>query len=185
MEADQPPLIDAVCKLIDYDPETGALTWKRRGIEWFSDCKRPDVIMKSWNAKHCGKPALNVDNQGYRQGWFLGRKTLKAHHAAWAIYHGEWPDRAIDHINGVRDDNRIANLRLASVAQNCANRSYSHAGYHGVQKRKNGEWMARIKKGGVSRYLGQFKTEVEAAKAYDQAARDLHGEFARPNFPMG
>ena len=93
----------------------------------------------------------------------------------------------VDHVNGDGLDNRRANLRPASTAQNARNRSRpstNRSGFKGVSwVRDRGHWRAGIKVDGRSLNLGSFADPVEAAKAYDEAARRLHGKFARPNFP--
>ena len=93
----------------------------------------------------------------------------------------------VDHINGNGLDNRRCNIRLATCAQNSRNRrsligSTSH--YLGVSWHKtNLRWQAQIQAEGRQIHLGVFVDEVDAAKAYDDAARLYHGEFARLNFP--
>lgn len=90
----------------------------------------------------------------------------------------------VDHINGDSLDNRRANLRLCTHAQNMQNRWYrtSCVGYRGVQPKKR-RFRAQIFTGGRHLRLGTFADPIEAARAYDAAARRLHGEFARLNFP--
>lgn len=91
----------------------------------------------------------------------------------------------VDHINGVRDDNRLANLRWATRSQNNGNlRVGSGASqYRGVVKGQNGRWAAQIGKMGKHVFLGEYLTQEEAARAYDREARAYFGEFARLNFP--
>jgi len=90
----------------------------------------------------------------------------------------------IDHINGSGLDNRRANLRLATVAQNAWNTKprKSRAGLKGVAfaKDKN-RWRASIVVNGSRKYLGYFKSPADAARAYDKAASAFYGNFARPN----
>lgn len=93
----------------------------------------------------------------------------------------------VDHINGNKLDNRRSNLRLATASQNRANKGKivnNTSGYKGVSL-SGKKWAADIAMNKVKVRLGRFDTPEEAAKAYDQAARELHGEFARPNFPVG
>jgi len=91
----------------------------------------------------------------------------------------------VDHINRDGLDNRKANLRICSHAENIRNQighSMSFSKFKGVVRHKNA-WQSQIGFAGKYIYLGRFENEVDAAKAYDEAAKDLHGEFARLNFP--
>lgn len=89
----------------------------------------------------------------------------------------------VDHISGERLDNRRANLRVATLAQNNANRG-SRAPYKGVHLyRRSGKWSAQIRCQRVIYYLGVYPDPETAAKVYDAAARHYHGAFARTNFP--
>lgn len=98
----------------------------------------------------------------------------------------------VDHINGNGLDNRRANLRLCKRKENNRNRTkgLERAGrtcssrYKGVcWKRAKSTWVAQISVDGVSRHLGYYACEVDAARAYDKAAAEHYGEFARLNFP--
>jgi hypothetical protein len=93
----------------------------------------------------------------------------------------------VDHINNDGLDNRRVNLRLATIAENNQNRrgpTGKSSRYKGVAWDNRGKrWRARISANKKIILLGSFKSEIEAAKAYDAAARKYHGRFASPNFP--
>jgi len=96
----------------------------------------------------------------------------------------------VDHINHNGLDNRKANLRLATHSQNCCNRRKTSTGtwsrYKGVSWRIHDKcWTAAIKINSQTKFLGRFRHEVEAAKAYDAAAHKYYGEFAALNFENG
>ena len=124
---------------------------------------------------------LRENEKGYYRIELGGRRYF-AHRLAWYLHYGEWPSAMIDHINGDRKDNRIANLRLANQSQNSANaKRYSNnsTGYKGVSERRPGQFRASVRKDGKLRHLGTFSTPEAAYDAYVEAANDLHGSFAR------
>ena len=94
-----------------------------------------------------------------------------------------------DHVNGNGLDNRRDNLRVASKRQNMANRAKRSgftSAFLGVSVFRDGRWIAKIRDGSrLQRHLGVFDTEAEAARAYNAAASEVHGEFARLNVVDG
>jgi hypothetical protein len=93
-----------------------------------------------------------------------------------------------DHRNGNGLDNQRSNLRAATAAQNAMNRrirSDNRSGFKGVTwDRQRHHWKALIYSGGRARHIGYYDIPEDAALAYDAAAIELFGEFARPNFPL-
>lgn len=134
--------------------------------------------------QNCGRANIGQTANGKdRDGYIVvtvNKKLYRAHRLVWLYVYGEMPSVDIDHINRVRDDNRIENLRLATKSQNAKNRSKrkdSTNKYKGVQKSGNG-WIAVLQKDGQRCYLGYFKNEEDAAKAYQEFATFTNKEFA-------
>ena len=101
------------------------------------------------------------------------------HRMIWAWHYGSTEGKCIDHINGVKDDNRIENLRLATVTENQHNRKVnknSTTGVKGVSLRGD-KYLAYIKVNKRQCHLGSYETLAEAAAAYHGAAILAQGEF--------
>lgn len=154
-----------------YEPETGKLFWLPRVPSMFPDntCGGAAALSKAWNTRYAGKEALTGRNvHGYSRGPVFS-KTYTAHQVAWALHYGEWPAQAIDHINGDRTDNRIANLRCVTVAENARNqrlRADNSSGTAGVRpSRWASRWEAHITHDYRRIHLGTFNTKEEAVAA--------------------
>jgi hypothetical protein len=108
-----------------------------------------------------------------------------AHRVAMAIITGGWEFSHVDHINGDKLDNRAANLRSCTNAENTRNskpRIGGHSKYKGVSWNKgNAKWVAYICRDGRNIHLGCFDNEADAALAYNRASIDIHGEYGRLN----
>lgn len=158
-------------QLLDYDPETGVLTWRHRALQFFAD----EGSQRKWNTRYAGKPAFTADDgAGYRPGTILYHKC-RAHRVAWAMHYGRWPTKIIDHINQDRGDNRICNLREVDDLDNRRNCRKSKANTSGVtgvswwpQRRK---WVAQIMVNRRRKCLGYFDTIEDAAAARKAAER--------------
>lgn len=134
------------------------------------------------NTGPAGSNAGCKNSMGYFRISIDGVSYL-SHRLAWLYVYGEWPKDEIDHINGDQADNRIANLRLASRAQNSQNKRvprHNTSGFKGVSiNRKSGKWVAMIQVASKQMYIGRFNTKEEAHAAYCTAAAKFFGEFAR------
>lgn len=155
---------EALRALVHYDPESGVFTW----------------LDASSSGRVLGERAGGVARFGYRKIALMGRQYFE-HRVAWFYVHGEWPEDVIDHINGVPDDNRLANLRAANAEINAQNRrrarSDSQVGLMGVLALGVGKWVARISAGGKTKHLGTFRDPAAAHAAYLQAKRRVHPGF--------
>jgi hypothetical protein len=167
--------------LLRYEPGTGDLFWRKRP-RWLFPSQNACAV---WNSRRAGKKAFATQNVwGYRRSKLL-KHSASGHRVAWAIFHGEWPECQIDHINRDPGDNRIANLRVATPAENRRNSvgRGKASTFCGVTKDR-GKWKSRCTDSlGKLRSLGRFGCEEDAARAYDAFASREHGEFARLNFP--
>jgi hypothetical protein len=129
-----------------------------------------------------------VTEQGYIK-ITINRKGYKAHRLAWLYVYGYLPDGPIDHINNVRIDNRICNLRVVSTQDNVRNSVVRKAKKSGLlkgvthYKQKPNKFVARIRVDGKQCNLGVFDSEIEAHAIYCQEAKKHFGEFA--NFGYG
>lgn len=176
MAAKPLPSQEVLRQLLDYDPETGAFTWKPRGPEWFYDGAKQKArdFAARWNSAYAGKPALSALSDGYRCGTLLG-VGVSAHRIAWVWWHGKEAD-SIDHINGNTSDNRITNLRSVTKAENARNhkrRKDNASGFVGIHKGKWGRWIVQVQ----GKHHACFPCLGQAIKARKEAER-RHGFHA-------
>lgn len=158
----QLPSQEYLRSILNYDPETGALTWKHRP-------DMPDV----WNARFAGQAAGGMKPGGYIHVGIDGQSYL-AHRVIWAWMHEDPGDRLVDHRNTVRNENWLDNLRCATSSQNQRNRAGK--GKAGLPKGveldpRSGKFRAVVS-------LGSFDTAEEAGAAYERVAAFAFGEFA-------
>lgn len=152
--------IHRVLELLSFDPKTGLFTWK--------------VATRNTKPGELAGHVCRV--HGYR---LIGidRRVYAAHRLAWLVTVGCWPSGPIDHINGDRIDNRIANLREATPSENLQNQEFPRGSnpHLGVSWQKSrGKWRADICVNHQQRFLGRFDTQEEARVAYLDAKRALH-----------
>jgi hypothetical protein len=146
--------------LISYDPLSGLFK---------------NVVDRPPRAK-ADAPAGTVDDLGYI-AISLGGRVYAAHRLAWIMSTGHWPTGEIDHMNGIRTDNRLCNLRDVTKTENRRNlrrpQKDNTTGYLGVTRLKN-RFLAQIKVDYARISLGVFDTPQEAHAAYVEAKRRLH-----------
>lgn len=144
---------------LDYNPETGLLNWIKRN----------------------GQVAGSKTPVGYITIGINGSSYL-AHRIAFLMAHKYLP-KQVDHINGIKDDNRELNIRDSTHGQNSQNRpkfKNNASGYKGVSL-NGSNWVAELRSNKKRIYIGIYTCKHEAAKAYNEAALKYHGEFAYLN----
>lgn len=153
--------LEELQKHLTYDPTTGDFRWASYGR------KRKNGALATTESN--GYRTLNLENRTYR-----------AHRVAWLFITGEWPKQEIDHINGIRNDNRAVNLRDVSRAENLQGartlnprNKTGHTGVHWNTKKNC--YTAAIMRNGVNKFLGCFDTLDEAV-----AARTNHCDISAP-----
>ena len=142
-----------VMERLSYDSRTGLFKWKSEVAK---------------NVPKGSKAGSLQKKDGYVRIQILGRK-YRAHRLAWLIVYGSFPPDQIDHINGIRHDNRISNLRAVTHAENNRNRALdirNKSGYTGITyNKKTNKWIAQI--GGTRKRvnLGHFGNKEDAIEA--------------------
>jgi hypothetical protein len=152
-------------RLFDYNPNTGDLTWK----------------VGKRNGKTAGTRGQFGTNVVIGSVRSRTARNYKAHRIIWKLVCGVDPVETIDHINCDPFDNRLLNLRAASMSEQAYNQRVSKdntSGYKGVST-KNGRFVAQINIGGKPVYLGLFDNPEEGHKLYTRLAKAIRGSFAR------
>jgi hypothetical protein len=151
--------------ILDYDHEKGIFYWK---------------ISKSSRAQK-GKQAGYIHCYGYRI-ISIDKKNYQEHRLVWLFNHGVWPKNMLDHINGIRDDNRICNLREANIYQNNYNaklRKDNTSGVKGVTWNKwNKKWHVQMRHNGKNKFYGYFEDLELAELVINEIRKKYHGEYA-------
>lgn len=168
-------------ELFSYNPATGELRHRERDRKWFV----ADWSWKKWNREYVGQIAgVSTNTSGHKGTSLVFGRQETQHRIIWEMVYGQPAENDIDHVNGVKTDNRLINLRAATRAQNVANSgrySSNTTGFDGVAVHtcRDGtiRWTAAC--GG---YVGLYDSPEEAANARDRAAVTKYGPFARLNF---
>lgn len=170
---------DYIRRLFDCHPDDGHLVWRDRPDTDFIS----SGAWKAWNTKYSGKKA---GYSGYK-GYFVVRidgHNYMAHRLIWTHVYGEIEDGFfVDHADRNPTNNRISNLRLATISQNCFNTGFSsknRSGARGVHITRHGKFFSRIVHKGASIYLGTYETLEEASEVYNKEAAKRFGEFFDP-----
>lgn len=145
--------------ILHYDQETGNWTY---------------LVDRGRNGRK-GSLAGSLSHDGYWRILVNGKQYL-SHRLAFFYMTGEWPRDQVDHIDGIKLNNKWSNLREATASQNNRNKKVNgknKSGIKGVSAARDGRFRAYI-------CLGTFATKEEAKQVYDEAAKKLHGEFYRP-----
>lgn len=145
--------LERLHEVLDYDPITGSFMW----------------LVARGNRARGSIACRRISRQGYFRIRVDG-KLYQAHRLAWFYTHGYWPPDDVDHINQIKTDNRLTNLRLATRSENNQNRKGDPLGVRFEGRR----WQARISLLGETIYLGSFLTFEEARYSYLEARRELH-----------
>lgn len=159
-------------KLLIYIPKYGVFVWRVR--------KGTNPGIKTWNKRFAGTAAAGyTDKNGY---CFLSINNVKflVHRLVWLYVNGSFPPEEIDHVNGIRSDNRIINLRESTRSQQNFNRRLtekSSTGRVGVSLFR-GKYRARIQIHGKKYYLGTFDSIESASAVYQDKSRELFGDYS-------
>lgn len=172
---------EEVSALLTYEPETGVFRWKERPKEMFSirecDCG-------IWNKNNAGKVAGSKTNRGYLR-IKIGGVPYLSHRLAWLLMTGAWPELEIDHINGIKTDNRWLNLRAADRIINLANMGLyknNRSGIHGViWVESKARYEVSIQRFGKTHYLGRYTDFFEACctRKSAECAMGFHANHGR------
>lgn len=137
-------------------------------------------VTRSNNAK-VGNKSGNKRPDGYIK-ISIGGKNYRAHRIIWALHYNKWPQKQIDHINGIRDDNRIENLREADYSENSmngSNWSNNKSGIKGVRWREDmNRYVGFVGMNRKQKHVGTFTNIEDAIEAVRKVREEMHGEFA-------
>lgn len=143
-------------------------------------CYDPDTGLFTWRVKRGGKAtAGSIAGASDVHGYIVIRLDgvlYKAHRLAWYHTHGAWPAKNLDHINRIKSDNRIKNLRPVDQSLNMhnANRKAGESGTVGIAwDRGRRKWCARVKIDYATKFLGRFDTKAAAVKARKDAVKKI------------
>lgn len=151
---------NVLIELLEYDADTGKLFWKKRDKKWFKN----ERIANAWNTQHSLKECFCIKSHEYLAGTIFKKRYL-THRIIWLLIYGEYPDQ-IDHINGIKTDNRLINLRNVTKSVNMTNTKISSVNTTGTVgiywSKSSKKWFSRIQKNKKVIHLGFFDDKEEA-----------------------
>lgn len=160
--------LDRLKSLLKYNPDDGLFTWIKKPAARSNRIKPGDIA--GCRKNDSGYIVINIDGSSFR-----------AHRLAWFYVHGYWPDGNIDHINNIKDDNRICNIREASDSENGWNTgkpSTNTSGVKGVSwEKQTKKWLAQCWVSGKHYRVGRFSSFDAAVDAMAKFRERHHGEF--------
>ena len=163
---------------MDYNPKTGVCTWRKRPRHHFET----DSKYRSINSRCAGQKMGTPNKAGGYLVVRINKRLYRLHRLIYLWMTGDLP-YFVDHMNRNTQDNRWNNLRAATHSQNQANNGRRRTlPYRGITLRRS-KYVAQCSYKGRPQYLGSFNNMEDAARAYDQRAKQLFGEFAVLNFP--
>jgi len=147
----QNPTIEELRGFFNYHIKSGTLTWADKAPRGATP----------------GAEAGTLEAHGYRRV-SIGGRLFRTHRIVWAVVTGAWPEFEVDHINGIRDDNRMCNLKAVTSSENSRNMKRfctNTSGVAGVAwMSSRNKWRARIQVEGIEMHLGLFDNLAEAAR---------------------
>jgi len=175
------PSLEYLNECFTYNKETGTLVWNVRPVEHFKENSgwTQEQVCKSWNGRFSGKETGRHNSNGY-MAVRVDDVLYRAHRIAYYLGTGVRPEY-IDHISGVRDDNRLCNLRSVTHSANMRNtkkREDNSSGVTGVSyDKKTGKWRAKL----ATKSIGYYTDKIDAiyARHYAQADANYHTNHGR------
>lgn len=179
--------IEQLREAFQYNEETGELAWKERPVHHFVDARAQKIANTKYSGKSVGvKKAVRGEKENPYLVTKCFKKTLYVHRIVWALSHGYWPEGEIDHINGVKSDNRINNLRDVPHSENQKNMKRFVSNKSGVSgvcwDKREAKWKAYIQNGSGMLNIGHYSSLKDAAHARAKEERRLgfHKNHGRP-----